>query len=193
MDQVTQELMVPRGRHRLHVDFTPGVGPPVVLMHGFPDNTHLYDRLLPYLTGRQPVVRFDFLGWGRSDKPDGYPYTATNQVGDLAAVIDALPGLLDGRAGRPRGTRRLRATGDRLGAGQPVAGGRSRTAQHVLPLDSAASPPAGNRPVLHTAATHRGTGSRPPAARPGPATLRVAGRPFHRRPARPPAVGQAPL
>jgi pimeloyl-ACP methyl ester carboxylesterase len=63
---------------------------PVVLMHGFPDNTHLYDRLLPYLIGRRPVVRFDFLGWGRSDKPPGYPYTAANQVGDLAAVIGAV-------------------------------------------------------------------------------------------------------
>jgi pimeloyl-ACP methyl ester carboxylesterase len=59
-------------------------------MHGFPDNLHLYDRLMPYLVGRAPVVRFDFLGWGRSDKPAGYPYTATNQIGDLAAVIDAV-------------------------------------------------------------------------------------------------------
>jgi pimeloyl-ACP methyl ester carboxylesterase len=59
-------------------------------MHGFPDNTHLYDRLLPYLIGRRPVVRFDFLGWGSSDKPPGYPYTAANQVGDLDAVIGAV-------------------------------------------------------------------------------------------------------
>ena len=74
----------------MYVEVTPGVGTPVVLMHGFPDNTHLYDRLLPHLAGRQPVVRFDFLGWGRSDKPQGYPYTADNQVGDLAAVVDAV-------------------------------------------------------------------------------------------------------
>jgi pimeloyl-ACP methyl ester carboxylesterase len=59
-------------------------------MHGFPDNTHLYDRLLPHLAGHAPVVRFDFLGWGRSDKPEGYAYTATNQAGDLAAVVEAL-------------------------------------------------------------------------------------------------------
>jgi pimeloyl-ACP methyl ester carboxylesterase len=95
MDQATQVLMVPRGRHRLHVDFTPGVGPPVVLMHGFPDNMHLYDRLLPHLAGHRPVVRFDFLGWGRSDKPGGYPYTAANQVGDIAAVLAAVSGLVD--------------------------------------------------------------------------------------------------
>src|SRR5262249_4736584 len=33
------------------------------------------------------VVVFDFLGWGASDKPSAYAYTATNQTADLDAVI----------------------------------------------------------------------------------------------------------
>jgi pimeloyl-ACP methyl ester carboxylesterase len=86
----SQTLPVSRGPYGLYAELTPGSGPPVVLMHGFPDSTHLYDRLVPHLAGRAPVVRFDFLGWGRSDKPAGYPYTATNQAGDLAAVVGAL-------------------------------------------------------------------------------------------------------
>ena len=86
----SQTLTVSRGPYELYAELTPGSGPPVVLMHGFPDSTHLYDRVVPYLAGRRPVVRFDFLGWGRSDKPAGYPYTATNQAGDLAAVVGAL-------------------------------------------------------------------------------------------------------
>jgi pimeloyl-ACP methyl ester carboxylesterase len=86
----SQTLPVPRGPYGLYAELTPGSGPPVVLMHGFPDSTHLYDRLVPHLASRRPIVRFDFLGWGRSDKPAGYPYTATNQAGDLAAVVDAL-------------------------------------------------------------------------------------------------------
>jgi len=45
-------------------------------MHGFPDNLHLYDRLSPYLSPPRRVIAFDFLGWGASDKPHGYPYTA---------------------------------------------------------------------------------------------------------------------
>jgi haloalkane dehalogenase len=89
MDTATQTLPVARGPYRLHAEVVPGTGVPVVLMHGFPDNTHLYDRLVPHMAGRRPVVRFDFLGWGRSDKPVGYPYTAANQVGDLAVVADA--------------------------------------------------------------------------------------------------------
>jgi haloalkane dehalogenase len=90
MQKLVQDMEIRRGPHRIHAEFTPGSGPPIVLMHGFPDNVHLYDRLLPYVTGDRPIVRFDFLGWGRSDKPPGYPYTAVNQVGDIDAVVDAI-------------------------------------------------------------------------------------------------------
>jgi haloalkane dehalogenase len=86
----SQTLPVQRGPYELYAEMVPGEGVPIVLMHGFPDSTHLYDRLVPYLAGSRPVVRFDFLGWGRSEKPQGYPYTAANQVGDVAAVVAAL-------------------------------------------------------------------------------------------------------
>ena len=95
MDLTSRTLPVTRRLYQLYAEVTAGTGAPVVLMHGFPDNTHLYDRLLPYLAGRRPVVRFDFLGWGRSDKPPKYPYTASSQVGDLAAVVDAIDEHLD--------------------------------------------------------------------------------------------------
>lgn len=95
MELSAHALAVARGPHRIHAEVVPGDGVPVVLMHGFPDNLHLYDALLPHLAGRVPVVRFDFLGWGRSDKPAGYPYTATNQTGDVAAVVDAASAHLD--------------------------------------------------------------------------------------------------
>ena len=95
MTQLTaRAISVTRAAHRIHAEVVPGPGAPVILMHGFPDNLHLYDALMPHLVGRAPVVRFDFLGWGRSDKPAGYPYTATNQVGDITAVIDAVSAQL---------------------------------------------------------------------------------------------------
>jgi haloalkane dehalogenase len=83
------EHMVPRGRYRIYAKDYPGEEPAIVLMHGFPDNIHLYDRLVPRLSGRRVVV-FDFLGWGGSDKPEGYPYTADNQTRDVGAVIERL-------------------------------------------------------------------------------------------------------
>jgi pimeloyl-ACP methyl ester carboxylesterase len=64
MKETSQILPVSRGPYRLHAEIVPGGGLPVVLMHGFPDNTHSYDRLVPCLAGRRAVVRFDFLGWG---------------------------------------------------------------------------------------------------------------------------------
>jgi pimeloyl-ACP methyl ester carboxylesterase len=67
-----REHRVPRGLHRLYARDYPGQEPAVVLLHGFPDDLHLYDRLVPELAGRR-VVSFDFLGWGASDKPTGYP------------------------------------------------------------------------------------------------------------------------
>jgi pimeloyl-ACP methyl ester carboxylesterase len=85
-----KEFFVQRNQHRIYVREHPGADPPIILMHGFPDNVHLYDRLVPYLSPPRRVVLFDFLGWGSSDKPSGYPYTADNQVGDLDAVITQL-------------------------------------------------------------------------------------------------------
>src|SRR5215471_16825138 len=81
------EQFVERDEHRIYVREYAGNEPAIILMHGFPDNHHLYDRLVPYLSPARRVVTFDFLGWGASDKPARYPYTAENQEGDLDAVI----------------------------------------------------------------------------------------------------------
>ena len=80
---------VERGPPRIHALEQPGDEPAVVLMHGYPDNHHLYDRLVPLLPDRRVVV-FDFLGWGESDKPTDHDYTFENQAGDLDAVIQGL-------------------------------------------------------------------------------------------------------
>jgi haloalkane dehalogenase len=58
-------------------------------MHGFPDNLHIYDRLIPRLFGREAIT-FDFLGWGDSEKPRDYSYTSKAQEEDLQAVLDTL-------------------------------------------------------------------------------------------------------
>src|SRR5262249_19889871 len=84
------EHFVQRDRYRIYAREYPGEEPPISLMHGFPDNLHLCDRLVPYLSPPRRVITFDFLGWGSSDKPPGYPYTAKNQEGDLDAVIKQL-------------------------------------------------------------------------------------------------------
>jgi haloalkane dehalogenase len=84
---------IPHDGHMIYAREYPGRGPAFVMLHGFPDNLRIYDYLVPYLTraGRRVVV-FDFLGFGQSEKisPRNHPYTFKQQVGDLAAVVDAL-------------------------------------------------------------------------------------------------------
>ncbi len=62
-----------------------------MLLHGFPDNLHIYDLLIPYLVaaGRR-VITFDFLGYGASDKLAVPNYSFNQQLGDLEAVLEAL-------------------------------------------------------------------------------------------------------
>jgi len=85
------EHHVPRGEGKVYARDYAGAGPAFVLMHGFPDNLHIWDDLIPDLvaSGRR-VVTFDFLGFGASDKPAGAAYSFEQQLGDLEAVVAGL-------------------------------------------------------------------------------------------------------
>ncbi len=85
------EHHVSREKGNIYARDYKGVGPAFVLMHGFPDNLHIWDDLVPHLTasGRR-VVTFDFLGFGASDKPAGAAYSFEQQLGDLEAVVEGL-------------------------------------------------------------------------------------------------------
>jgi pimeloyl-ACP methyl ester carboxylesterase len=67
-----------------------GKKPSIVMLHGFPDNQHLYDLLVAQLAGDNHIVTFDFLGWGQSDKPSNHAYNVASQRLDLETVVDKL-------------------------------------------------------------------------------------------------------
>ncbi len=67
-----------------------GKKPSIVMLHGFPDNQHLYDLLVAQLGSSNHVVTFDFLGWGQSDKPATHAYNVASQRLDLETVVDKL-------------------------------------------------------------------------------------------------------
>ena len=80
---------VPREKGKVFARDYKGDGPYFGLMHGFPDNLHIYDELIPYLVaGGRRVVTFVFPGFGASDKPSGATYSFKQQVGDMEAVVD---------------------------------------------------------------------------------------------------------
>lgn len=85
------EHRVTHGQGKIYARDYAGHGPAFLLLHGFPDNLHIYDELIPHLlaAGRR-VVTFDFLGYGASDKLPGMRYSFEQQKKDLALVIDAL-------------------------------------------------------------------------------------------------------
>src|SRR6516165_9506530 len=80
---------VPTTMGRLHVADHPGDGPALVLMHGFPDDSRIYNRLVPLLSPRRAVA-FDFLGYGASDRPQTGAADPAGHLHQLGAVLDEL-------------------------------------------------------------------------------------------------------
>lgn len=84
---IEHEIATPNGI--IHVDEYPGEGPAVVMTHGFPDDSRIYDHLIPELPERR-LVTFDFLGHGRSARDATWPMRHGQREGELAALIAAL-------------------------------------------------------------------------------------------------------
>jgi pimeloyl-ACP methyl ester carboxylesterase len=79
---------VDTGQLRLHA-VVGGQGPPLLLVHGWPQTWYAWRMLMPTLARDFSVVAVDQRGIGLSDKPeDGYD-TGT-QADDLVALMDAL-------------------------------------------------------------------------------------------------------
>src|ERR1051326_5334046 len=65
--------------------------PVVVLLHGYPDNSTVWDRVAELLAERFHVVRYDVRGAGGSGAPgDRGGYRLDRLAADLAAVVRAV-------------------------------------------------------------------------------------------------------
>jgi pimeloyl-ACP methyl ester carboxylesterase len=69
-----------------------GQGQAVLLIHGFPDSSHLWRHQVPaLLEAGMRAVAPDLRGFGGSDKPEAVEeYAIAKSVGDMVAVLDAL-------------------------------------------------------------------------------------------------------
>jgi len=75
------------GGVRLHVAEA-GDGPPIVLLHGWPQHWWCWRRVMPQLARRHRVLAPDLRGFGWSDAPSG-SYAKETFAADLLALLDA--------------------------------------------------------------------------------------------------------
>lgn len=95
MTESTQHLTAAQSRFidtrfgRLHLRETPGDGAPILALHGFPDDSRIYDRLAPHLSPRR-VLALDFGGFGHSDRVDYTDLPDQRREEEVGAALDAL-------------------------------------------------------------------------------------------------------
>ncbi|MCZ6603584.1 MAG: alpha/beta hydrolase [Alphaproteobacteria bacterium] len=66
-----------------------GDGPPMLLLHGWPQTNYAWRKVMPALAEHYRVAAPDLRGMGRTDKPDG-PYDMRTVAADIRALIAAL-------------------------------------------------------------------------------------------------------
>jgi pimeloyl-ACP methyl ester carboxylesterase len=84
------DTLVSRRAHRIAFRRR-GVGPTVLLLHGFPTWSYDYAEVASDLARDHDVITLDFLGYGASEKPNPYEYSvaeSADTVEDLTAQLD---------------------------------------------------------------------------------------------------------
>ena len=73
---------------------TGGSGPPLLLLHGYPQTHAMWHKIAPELARRFTVVATDLRGYGRSSKPettaDHAPYSKRAMAADMVRVMERL-------------------------------------------------------------------------------------------------------
>ena len=88
---------------------TGGAGPPLLLLHGYPETHLMWHRIAPRLAEKYTVVCPDLRGYGDSAKPAGLAdhsnYSKRAMAGDMVGVMAALGHESFFLAGHDRGAR----------------------------------------------------------------------------------------
>lgn len=97
------------GEARLHV-LTKGEGPPVVLLHGYPQTHIAWAKVAPHLARHFTTVLLDLRGYGDSSgppsgSPESVAYAKRTMARDVVAVMDRLGHESFAIAGHDRGGR----------------------------------------------------------------------------------------
>ncbi len=67
-----------------------GTGEPLILLHGFPQNHHCWEKIAPALAEQFDVIVPDLRGYGESDAPEGVEaYAKREMARDITGLMDA--------------------------------------------------------------------------------------------------------
>lgn len=86
--KVIQDRFATVGGVRLHY-LEAGKGEPVILLHGYAQNSHMWRPLMPLLARTRLVIAPDLRGFGQSSKPDG-GYDKKTMAQDIHALVTSL-------------------------------------------------------------------------------------------------------
>ncbi|MEV4051548.1 alpha/beta hydrolase [Amycolatopsis sp. NPDC049688] len=81
-----------------------GDGPPLFLLHGWPQTSHCWHKVLPKLAETHTVIAPDLRGYGRTDKPKS-GYDKRTMAADVAALAEHLGFATTAVVGHDRGGR----------------------------------------------------------------------------------------
>jgi len=102
----TRRIQVPDAEIFLRMG---GEGPPLLLLHGYPQTHVIWHRIAPVLARSFTLVMPDLRGYGRSKgpapDPDHRAYSKRSMAGDMIAVMDELGFQRFRLAGHDRGAR----------------------------------------------------------------------------------------
>ena len=86
-----------------------GDGPPLLLLHGFPQTNFMWHKIAPALATDFTVISADLRGYGDSSKPptdtDHSPYSKRAMAADMVALMTSLGHASFAVAGHDRGGR----------------------------------------------------------------------------------------
>ena len=83
-----EHRQVETGRLRVHIAEA-GTGPPLLLLHGWPQHWYAWRKLIPLLAGSRRLICPDLRGFGWTDAPAG-GYRTADLAADVVALLDAL-------------------------------------------------------------------------------------------------------
>lgn len=113
-----REFQLDVGGHSI-VGITGGVGPALLLLHGYPQTHVMWHKVVPQLMQHFTIVAADLTGYGNSDKPatdsQHTPYSKRAMAADMLNVMTQLGHTAFHVAGHDRGGR----VGHRLAVDHP--------------------------------------------------------------------------